>query len=78
MSNNINVNLAEVESASARIKNSILISDALSSRDERSTINANTNSKNTYFDAARADRIKELGNKFQEFDTLMNTFNTNL
>ena len=90
MSNNINVNLAEVESASARIKNSILISDALSRRDERSTINANTNSKNTYFDAARAmeilekaleteaDRIKELGNKFQEFDTLMNTFNTNL
>ncbi len=90
MSNNMNIHQTEVELASARIKNSVIVSDLLGNRDERSTINANTNSKITYSDATsatevlekaletEADRIKELGNKFQEFDTLMNAFNTNL
>ena len=90
MAENINVNPAEVGSASERMMYTPVFSEPLSFVDEISTVSANQKGKDTYADAViaaeilenamkiEAERIKDLGQKFKELDALMDTFNRSL
>ena len=90
MAENINVNPAEVESASERMMYTPVFSEPLSFVDEISTVSANQKGKDTYADAViaaeilenamkiEAERIKDLGQKFKELDALMDTINRSL